>query len=68
MNIYKNIEKYKDYFHSVRLHDNIFLFDLMIVSPTSKNLLKLILFKILTIIYNKYGTFQKNCYKFITKK
>jgi hypothetical protein len=28
MNIYKNIEKYKDYFHSVRLHDNIFLFDL----------------------------------------
>ncbi len=28
MNIYENIEKYKDYFHSVRLHDSIFLFDL----------------------------------------
>ena len=26
--VYKNIEKYKDYFHSIRLHDSIFLFDL----------------------------------------
>ena len=26
--VYKNIEKYKDYFHSIRLHGDIFLFDL----------------------------------------
>ena len=28
MNIYTNLERYKDYFHSIRLHDSIFLYDL----------------------------------------
>jgi len=30
--VYKNIDKYKDYFHSIRLHDSIFLFDLKLPS------------------------------------
>ena len=33
MNIYDNIENYKDYFHSIRLHDSILLMDLKI--PTT---------------------------------
>jgi hypothetical protein len=32
MNIYTHIEKYKDYFHSIRLHDSIFLLDLKLPS------------------------------------
>jgi len=33
MNIYDNIESYKDYFHSIRLHDSILLMDLKL--PTT---------------------------------
>ena len=28
IDLYKHIDQYKDYFHSIRLHDSIFLFDL----------------------------------------
>ena len=32
IDVYKNIDKYKDYFHSIRLHDSIFLFDLKLLA------------------------------------